>query len=101
MEPEAIARLHRDLIEWGVVERDEIELTRRFRGALVRAAARLQAEERDGARRPGHPVANAVDEALREFPLPPGAVAGAAHRAFLVALHVESLPANVRTFLGV
>ena len=101
MEREVIASVHRELVEWGILDPGTPTLTRRFRGALMRAASRLQAEERAGHRRPGHAIANAVDEALREYPLPPGAVASAEHRTVVVAIEVASLPPAVRGFLGV
>ncbi|HVM44445.1 MAG TPA: hypothetical protein VM582_00815, partial [Candidatus Thermoplasmatota archaeon] len=86
MEPEALEAARRELVAWGVVEPAVPPvLSRRFRGAIVRAAARLAAEEQRGERRAGDPVRNAIDEALRDHPLPSGAVAGPAHRELLAA----------------
>lgn len=93
-----------DLVDWGILEPATAEVpvfTRRFRGALARAAARLQIEERGGARREGNPIANMIDEALTEFPLPPSAVLSEAHRILLVDIELRSLPPAVRSLLGV
>ena len=97
-----LAAVHRDLVEWGILEVGVAPaITRRFRGAMMRAAARLQQEEQAGRAPAGNAVENAVALALAEYPLPPGAVAGPGHKAFLVAVEVASLPDAVRRFLGV
>lgn len=94
--------IERDLIEWGLIERGEtLALSKRFRGALMRAAAALQEEEKRGERREGNAVANAIGLALDAFPLPSGSVVTPTHRAFLVAVEIESLPPAVRQMLGV
>jgi hypothetical protein len=98
----ALARVEGDLIGWGLLERaPSLQLTRRFRGALMRAAAKLQAQEQASGQPPAeNPVARAVEVALEEYPLPPGAVASDAHRRFLVAVEIASLPPAVRGLLG-
>lgn len=101
MDEAAIREVEEDLVDWGIVERaPALQLTRRFRGALMRAFSRLQEEEQAGRRVEEDPIARAMEEALRDVPLPPGAVTDDAHRAFLVALHVASLPPAVRQLLG-
>lgn len=90
-----------DLVEWGILERGpELRITRRFRGALMRAAAKLQAEERAGAKRPGHPIEVSVAVALEEHPLPPGALPRREHHLLLVGLQISSLPEPLRALLG-
>ena len=102
MDEAALARIEGELVEWGVLERaPELQITRRFRGALMRAAARLQAEEQAAGRPPAeNPVARAVEVAFSDYPFPPGVIAGDAHRRFLVAVEVASLPPAVRQMLG-
>lgn len=98
---DAIARVHADLIDWGILEPDApVRITRRFRGALMRAAGELQAEEQSGKKRPGSPVETMVTLALSEYPLPPGASAREPHRKFLVAVQLASLPDAVRGLVG-
>lgn len=94
-------RVRADLVDWGILEPDRAEVTRRFRGAIMRATIELQQEEKEGRRPAGHPVQNAVEGAFSHYPLPPGAVATSDHRAFVVALQVDALPPAVRQFLGV
>ena len=102
MSADELPRIEAELRAWGLLEAEgEPRLSRRFRGALARAAALLQEEEATGRRPEGHPVARAVDAALASFTLPPGAAPGPRHRAFLVAVEVASLPENVRAMLGV
>lgn len=101
MDVDAIRAIEADLVAWGLLERDEaLRPTRRFRGALARAAMELQEAEKAGRAPPGNPVENVVASALRDFPLPEGAVAGDRHRAFLVAVQVASLPEAARGLLG-
>jgi hypothetical protein len=101
METSDIESVHADLVDWGIVEPDApVRLTRRFRGGLMRAAAMLQDEEKSGNKRPGSPVETMVTEALKAYPLPPGASASEAHRRFLVAVQLASLPEAVRKFVG-
>ena len=87
-----------DLVAWGLLEPGPAgpALSRRFRGALARAAMALQAEAPGG-----HPVARAIERALADAPLPEGARPEEAHRALLVAVEVASLPPAVRDALGV
>ena len=98
------AHLHgieRDLVAWGVLE-DEgaVQATRRFRAAMMRAAAALQANEKSPGQPSGHPVENVVRLALSDWTLPAGAILTSTHVAFVVALEIESLPPAVRELLG-
>ena len=96
------ADLHGDLVEWGVIEAEgPIRFTRRFRGALARAAAGLQAAEQGGQGTAGDPLNHQIETALSEFLAPLGTRAGLGHRAFVRAVHVSSLPEAVRRILGV
>jgi hypothetical protein len=89
-----------ELVAWGILERTPaLAPTRRFRGALLRAAATLQAEERAGARRPGHPMEVTVGVALDEFPLPQGALLRREHRLLLVGLQIAGMPDEIRALL--
>lgn len=102
MDERAMARVVEDLVDWGILEREpELQPTRRFRGAIMRAAALLQEEERAGSKRPGHPIEVSVAVALQNYPLPPGAIATREHHQVLVGLQLASLPENVRALLGV
>lgn len=101
MDDALIARIQGDLIDWGILERERVEVTRRFRGAIMRAAIELQEQEKSGRRPEGHAVRRAVELALRSYPLPPGAVATPDHESFVIATEVASLPEAVRNFLGV
>jgi hypothetical protein len=101
MDESRLAQIQRDLVEWGIMEPARIEVTKRFRGAIMRATIGLQQEEQAGRRPAGHPVRNAVDGAFAAYPLPPGAVATDDHRAFVTAVEVAALPDAVRQMLGV
>ncbi|MBI2078243.1 MAG: hypothetical protein HYT80_07745 [Euryarchaeota archaeon] len=97
-EPEEV---HKDLVEWHVLEPDApIRFTRRFRGALARAAAALQAADAAGGQVPGDPLANQVETALGLFLREKGKKAGLGHQAFVVAVHAAALPEAVRKLLG-
>jgi hypothetical protein len=76
-----LARIEADLAAWGLIERtgDQVQLTRRFRGAVTRAASELQALESD-------------------FPLPQAPTPE--HLRFLFAVEWTSLPAGVRDLLA-
>lgn len=94
-------RIHEDLVAWEVLEPDApIRFTRRFRGALARAAAELQASERGGQGTGGDAIENQVETALGAFLQPSGKRAGPGHRRFVRAVHVASLPEAVRRILG-
>lgn len=89
-----------DLRDWGIVEEGPpLQPTRRFRAAMMRAAASLQAEEKEGKKRAGHPIEVTVIEALRQHPLPPGAQLRREHELFVVALQLASLPDAVLALL--
>lgn len=101
VEEETLRAAEADLIAWGVLERaPDLQITRRFRGSLMRAAAKLQAEERAGAKRPGHPIEVSVAVALEDHPFPPGVVPRREHHLLLVGLQIASLPEAVRALLG-
>lgn len=100
MDERAIEAARAELVDWGVLEPgDALALTRRFRGAIMRAAGELQAEEKDGRRPDGHPLEVAIGVALDGYPVPPGAHAGETHRKLLVAIELASLPDAVRGVL--
>ena len=94
--------VHRELAAWGLVEPGEHGLawTSRFRGAVMREAARLAEEERAGRKPEGAPLEVAVTAALARFPLPGGAAATAEHVRFLYAVELAALPEAVRRLLG-
>jgi hypothetical protein len=96
-----LAKVQRDLVAWDVLEPEPpIRFTRRFKGALTRAAAQLQAAEQSGQAVTGHPLQNQVEVALAGFLEGKEGEAGREHRQFVVAVHLESLPAAVRRLLG-
>lgn len=102
MDSARIEAVRADLVAWGVLEPDEpVRFTRRFRGALARAAAQLQVAEREGQAPPGSPVERQVEAALVDHLAPEGKVGGLEHRAFVAAVHTMSLPEAVRRVLGV
>lgn len=102
MEPAQIEAVQADLVAWAVLEPDApVRFTRRFRGALARAAAQLQAAETGGTAPPGSPVERQAEAALAGHLAPEGIAAGPGHRAFVVAVHVTSMPDAVRKLLGV
>ena len=93
--------LHRDLVKWGVLEPDSpVRFTRRFQGALARAAATLQAAEKGGQGTAGDAVGHLVETALAEFLNTQGKRFGPGHVRFVRALHVSLLPEAVRSALG-
>lgn len=94
--------VQRDLVDWGLLEEGERgpAWTRRFRGAVMREAARLAEEERAGRRPEGAPLLTAVTGALAALPLPGGASPGPQHARFLYAVELASLPDGVRRALG-
>lgn len=94
-------RVQSDLIDWGILDRDGTEVSRRFRGAIMRASLELKEQEASGQRPEGNAVRRAVALALATYPLPPGVSASSEHEAFVVATEVASLPEAVRSFLGV
>jgi hypothetical protein len=95
------AQLHRDLVRWHILEPDPpIRFTRRFRGALARAAAQLQSSQVAGTDPPGDPLTNQVEAALAMFLGARRERATAAHHAFVRAVHLETLPGAVKRALG-
>lgn len=95
------AELRQDLVAWGVLEPDApIRFTRRFQGALARAASALQAVEQAGQGASGDVVGHQVDAALGTFLGESGGEVGPGHRAFVRAVHLASLPDAVRRILG-
>lgn len=99
MDPVLLERVHAELVSWGLMDAGEPRLSRRFRGAVARAAGRLQEREAAGDAPPGHPLENSIALALSESELPVGAVATAEHRRFLFAVELASLPEGVRALL--
>lgn len=96
------AELERDLRAWGVLEPDApVRFTRRFQGALARAASALQAVEQAGQGAGGDVVGHQVDAALAMFlGEEKGKDIGPGHRAFARAVHLAGLPEAVRRVLG-
>jgi len=94
-------QVRRELEDWGILEPGRAEVTRRFRGAIMRASIELQEEEKRGRGPEGNPVRHAVERAFESYPLPPEALATLDHKAFVAAVEVASLPEAVRNFLGV
>lgn len=89
-----------DLVAWGLLEGDQPTWTRRFRGAVMRAAGELAARERAGERPDGAPLVNTVTLALASWPLPAGATATETHVRFLVAVELAALPGPVADLLS-
>jgi len=87
-----------DLIAWGLAERGErgLSWTRRFRGAVMREAARLAEEEKAGRKPAGPPMAVVVAAALGGAELPAGAKPGREHEQLLVAVELAALPEALR-----
>lgn len=102
MDERAVVAAEDQLVEWGLLERGASGLawSRRFRGAVMREAARLAGEERAGQRRPGAPLATAVAAALGTYALPAGAAASAVHEKLLYAVELAALPEGVREIVG-
>lgn len=97
---ESLERVHKDLVEWGVLEADApVRFTRRFQGALARSAAQLQEVDASGALG-GNPVQNQAEAALAAHLKGKGKRVGLEHRQFVVAVHLSGLPAAVRKTLG-
>jgi hypothetical protein len=95
------ASLHHDLVSWGVLEPDApVRFTRRFQGALARAAGALQTVEKAGQGRGDDVVGHQVDTALATFLGKEGGKVEAGHRAFARAVQLSSLPEGVRRILG-
>ena len=98
---ESPEQIHHDLVEWGILEPDApIRFTKRFQGALARAAAQLQEIEASGAPLGGNAVENQAEAALAAHLQGKGKKVGLGHRRFVVAVHVAGLPEAVRKILG-
>lgn len=102
MDEGALRAAEEELLAWGLLERGPQGLgwTRRFRGAVMRAAAGLAEVERSGQRPEGAPLANVVRLALQTAELPPGAAPSRAHEQLLVAIELAALPESMRDLLG-
>lgn len=95
-------RIHQDLVEWGILEAEApIRFTKRFQGALARAASELQRLEASGTLVGGNAIANQVEAALAAHVRGKGKKVGLGHRRFVVAVHLAGLPEAVRRVLGV
>lgn len=100
--PASPESIRADLAAWGVLEsQGPPRFTRRFQGALARAAAGLQAVEVEGKEVPGNPVANQAEAALAAFLAGSGHPVTDGHRKFVTALQLALLPPAVRKALGV
>lgn len=99
--PEHPRAIHADLIAWGVLEPDApMRFTDRFRASLARAAKALQEEGREEG--PGvQAIEHQVTVALAEVAARESVELTQSHRALTAAVHVESLPPGLRTWLGV
>lgn len=102
MDDAALRAAEDELVAWGLLERGPAGLawSRRFRGAVMRAAAGLAEVERAGKRPEGGPLANAVRLALQTAELPAGARPAAAHERLLVAVELAALPEGARRFFA-
>lgn len=102
MTTSALEAIERDLLDWGLIERNEggVAWTRRFRASVMREAARLADEERAGRRSPGAPLETAATAALHAYPLPEGAAPQREHARFLYAVELAALPDAVRDIVG-
>jgi hypothetical protein len=96
---EGLERAEADLLAWDLLEPGPpLAWSRRLRGAVLRAAARLQQAEAADQAPAGHPLAVALAAALADaFPDVP---ATPLHRDFLAAVELAALPAGVRDLLG-
>ena len=96
-----VQRLHQDLVEWGVLEPGiPVRFTRRFQAALARAAAHLQAAERNGQKTDGDALSTQVEAALTDFLEKEGKRCGPGHVRFARAVHLLGLPPAARAALG-
>lgn len=87
-----------DLLKWGLIERtdDGLAWSRRFRGAVMREAARLAEEERAGRRAEGAPLLVATTQALASSV----EQANDAHARLLYAIELAALPDAVRAIVA-
>jgi len=102
MDPEALDAARADLLAWGFLEATPggPRWSRRFRGAVMREAARLAEAERAGRAPPGHPLAVAVQAAWAATGPPAGAAADALHERLLLAVGLAGLPPALRGAWG-
>lgn len=101
MDPPRLESVENDLVTWGLIEREDgLRPTRRYQGALARAARDLAALERSEGPLAGNPVERVVAWALRDVKLPAGAQLRRDHERFLVAMQLASLPEGVRRAIG-
>ena len=83
--------LHRDLVAWGFLDAFGPPVwSRRLRGAIMRAAAKLAEEERLGRPVPPNALEGALDAVLAAWELPVGAAFTGAHRRFLLAVELAA-----------
>ncbi|MCA1813409.1 MAG: hypothetical protein LC624_05605 [Halobacteriales archaeon] len=102
MDERELGQAQQELIAWGLLEPGALGVswTRRFRGAVMRAAGELANEERAGRKPEGPPLANAVRAALKMSELPAGAQATRVHEQLLLAVELAALPEPLRDLLG-
>lgn len=91
-----------ELVEWGILERADarLALTRRFRGALARAAGQLQESDTSAPVAGAEAMRRAAALALVQFPRPPASALRAEHATLIAAVELASLPDAVREVLG-
>lgn len=102
MDEAALRAAEDELVAWGLLERSPTgpAWTRRFRGAVMRAAAGLAEVEKAGPRPEGAPLATAVRVALQTTELPAGAAPHALHEQLLVGVELAALPEGLRKFFA-
>ncbi|MES2155157.1 MAG: hypothetical protein V4510_08490 [bacterium] len=91
-----LAEAQADLVAWGLLDDGvPVQVSRRGRAALARAAAFLREEEVQGRPREGHPLLLTAEIAIAAA-LPEGASATVEHHRLLAAVELASLPEGVR-----
>jgi hypothetical protein len=97
----ALGTAEAELVAWGLLERSpKLAWSRRFRGAVMREAARLAEEEKAGRKPEGSPLATAVRAAMAGSGLPAAASPTRVHEQLLVAVELAALPEPMRRLLG-
>ncbi len=96
MDESNLPRVQADLVAWGLLDDGPpVQLSRRGRAALARAAAFLREEEVAGRARPGHPLLLTAEIAVAAA-VPEGRIATPEHHRYLAAVELASLPEGVR-----
>ncbi|MHB8605735.1 MAG: hypothetical protein ACYDCK_10825 [Thermoplasmatota archaeon] len=103
MDPKRMQEVLDALQEWNLVEVADkgFTFTRRWRGALMRAASELRDEEARRGPVAGHPVRLQVERAFNDLALVPAGELSEDYVTFLTAMAVEEMPREMRDMLGV